>query len=94
MALAEATKEGIWMKALIGFPQEKTIIFCDILSASCLAKDQVHYERTKHIGIRYHFICSEKRVIIKKVDTRENPTDMFMNLLQEVISYIVWIYIT
>ena len=51
MALAKAAKEGIWLQGLIsilGFPQDKAIIFCDSLSAICLAQDQVHHERTKH----------------------------------------------
>ena len=80
MALAEATKEGIWFKGLIsnlGFPQEKAIILCDGLNAICLAKDQVHHERTNHMDIKYNFICVEKRVEVHKVDTRDNPTDMF-----------------
>ncbi|GKC30332.1 hypothetical protein Tco_1037626 [Tanacetum coccineum] len=44
MALTEATKEGIWLKGLIedfGFPQDQAIVFCDSMSAICLAKDQV-----------------------------------------------------
>jgi len=76
MALAEAMKEEIWLKGLIsdlGFSQDKVIIFCDSLSAICFAKDQVHHERTKHIDVRYHFICIEKRIEVQRVDTRENP---------------------
>ena len=84
MALVEATKEGTWLKGLIrnlGFPQEKTIILCDLLSAIYLAKDQVYHERTKHIGIRHHFIHTKKRVEVQKVDTSENPTDMFTKVV-------------
>ena len=84
MALAKATKEGIWLKGQIsnlGFKQEKAIVFCDNLNAICLAKDQVYHERTKDIDIGYHFIHSEKRVEVQKVDTRENPTDMFTKLV-------------
>lgn len=80
MALTEAAKEGIWLKGLIsdlGFPQDYAIIFCDSLSAICLAKDQVHHERTKHIDVRYHFIRTETRVKIQKIDTRDNLADIF-----------------
>ncbi|XP_047949587.1 secreted RxLR effector protein 161-like [Salvia hispanica] len=42
-------------------------------SAIYLAKDQVHYERTKHIDLRYHFLRDEKRIEVKKVGT----ADMF-----------------
>ena len=65
----------------LGFPQEKDVIFCDDLSAICLAKNQVHHERAKHIDIRYHFIHFEKKFEVQKVDTRENPTYMFMKLV-------------
>jgi hypothetical protein len=78
MALTEAAKEGIWLKGLLddmGFRQDQAVIFCDSLSAICLAKDQVHHERTKHIDVRYHFLRSEKRVKVKKVKTDDNPAD-------------------
>nr|KYP47130.1 Retrovirus-related Pol polyprotein from transposon TNT 1-94 [Cajanus cajan] len=42
MALTEAAKEGIWLKELVtdlGIIQECALIFCDSLSAICLAKD-------------------------------------------------------
>ena len=42
-----------------------------------LAKDQVHHDRTKHIDVRYHFLRSEKRIVVKKVGTADNPADMF-----------------
>jgi transposase InsO family protein len=80
MALTEAAKEGIWLKGLIndlGVHQDQAIVYCDSLSAICLAKDQVHHERTKHIDIRYHFLRSEKRIRVKKVGTADNPADMF-----------------
>ena len=43
----------------------------------CLAKDQVHHDRTKHIDVRYHFLRSKKRIVVKKVGTADNPTGMF-----------------
>ena len=61
-ALTEATKEGIWLKGLVsdlGLHHDQTIVYCDSLSAICLAKDQVHHERTKYIDARYHFLRSE-----------------------------------
>ena len=56
MALAKAVKEGIWFKGLVsdlGLHHDQAIVYCDNLSAISLAKDQVHHERTKHIGVRY-----------------------------------------
>ncbi|XP_074318246.1 secreted RxLR effector protein 161-like [Silene latifolia] len=80
MALTAAAKEGIWLKGLVsdlGLHQEQAIVFCDSLSAICLAKDQVHHERTKHIDVRYHFLRNEKRIKVNKVGTADNPADMF-----------------
>ncbi|GKB23082.1 transposable element [Tanacetum coccineum] len=80
MALTEAAKEGIWLKGLIedlGFPQDQATVFCDSMSAICLAKDQVYHDRTKHIDVRYHFIRSERRIKVKKIGTQDNPADVF-----------------
>ncbi|KAJ4721450.1 Retrovirus-related Pol polyprotein from transposon TNT 1-94 [Melia azedarach] len=80
MALTEAAKEGIWLKGLVsdlGLHHDQAIVYCDSLSAICLAKDQVHHERTKHIDVRYHFLRSEKRIKVNKVGTADNPADMF-----------------
>ncbi|KAL9239955.1 hypothetical protein vseg_014225 [Gypsophila vaccaria] len=80
MALTEAAKEGIWLKGLVsdlGLNHDQAVVHCDSLSAICLAKYQVHHERTKHIDVRYHFLRSEKRIVVKKVGTADNPADMF-----------------
>ncbi|CAM8924307.1 unnamed protein product [Rhodiola kirilowii] len=80
MALTEAAKEGIWLKGLVsdlGLHHDQAIVYCDSLSAICLAKDQVHHERTKHIDVRYHFLRGEKRIKVMKVCTADNPDDMF-----------------
>ncbi|GJV23962.1 hypothetical protein Tco_1376657 [Tanacetum coccineum] len=80
MALTEATKEGILLKGLIedlGFPQDQATVFCDSMSAICLAKDQVYHDRTKHIDVHYHFIHTERRIKVKKISTEDNPADVF-----------------
>ncbi|OAE21436.1 hypothetical protein AXG93_3506s1100 [Marchantia polymorpha subsp. ruderalis] len=80
MALKEAAKEGIWLKHMVndlGLHQDQAIVHCDSLSAICLTKDQVHYERMKHIDVRYHFLRNKSRIKVKKVRTVDNPADMF-----------------
>jgi len=80
MVLTEAAKERIWLRGLIndlGINQEYANIYFDSLSAICLAKDQVHHDRTKHIDVRYHFIRSERRIKVHKISTLHNPVDMF-----------------
>ena len=58
-------------------------MFCDSLSAICLAKDQMHHDRTKHIDVRYHFICTDKRIKVKKIGTIDNSADMFTKPVPE-----------
>ncbi|KAK1384499.1 hypothetical protein POM88_022234 [Heracleum sosnowskyi] len=79
MALTEASTEGIWLKGLVsdlGLHHDQATVYCDSLSAICLANDQVHHERTKHIDVRYNFLRSEKRIKVSKVGTADNLADM------------------
>nr|GEW45727.1 retrovirus-related Pol polyprotein from transposon TNT 1-94 [Tanacetum cinerariifolium] len=83
-ALTEKAKEGIWLKGLIedlGFPQDKATVFCDNMSAICLAKDQVYHDRTKYIDVPYHFIHTERRFKVKKIGTQDNHADVFTKLV-------------
>ncbi|XP_057545831.1 secreted RxLR effector protein 161-like [Amaranthus tricolor] len=83
MALTSAAKESIWLKGLVGelgIAQDFATVYCDSLSAICLAKDQVHHDRTKHIDVRYHFLRTEKRVKVKKIGTADKPADFFTKL--------------
>ena len=51
MALTKTTKEVISLKGLVsdlGLHRDQAIMYYDILSAICLAKDHVHHETTKH----------------------------------------------
>ena len=82
MALAEAAKEALWLMRIteeLGFPQDEAEIFCDSQSAICLAKNNFHHERTKHIDTRYHFIrdeIEEGTLKVSKINTKENPVDI------------------
>lgn len=87
MALAEATKEALWLKRItceLGFPQKSVEIFCDSQSAICLAKNSVFHERTKHIQTRYHFIrdvIADGDLVVTKIDTKINPADILTKSL-------------
>ena len=82
MAITEAIKEAIWLKAFVGEMSSfngPIVVFCDNQSAVHLTKDRMHHERTKHIDIRYHFVrdvISEGKVLVKKIGTESNPADM------------------
>ena len=87
MALAEATKEGIWLLSMceeLGFKTDSFKLNCDSQSAICLAKNSVHHDRTKHIARKYHFIrdiVEQGSVKVQKVHTTENAADMLTKCL-------------
>ena len=90
MAAAEALKEAIWVQGLVadlGMGQDQIEVHCDSQSAIYLARDQVHHQRTKHIDVRYHFvreIIDEQEIILKKIDTKENPADMLTKVVSGI----------
>ena len=65
----------------MGLHHDQVTVYCDSLSVICLAKDQVHHERTKHIDVMYHFLRSETRIKVKRVGTADNPVNMFTKLV-------------
>ena len=49
----------LWMRQMLadyGMSQSVMTIFCDNTSAINISKNPVQHSRTKHIGIRHHFI--------------------------------------
>ena len=87
IAVADAIKEAMWLKGLVGELlglDVKVTLICDSQSAIHLLKNQAHHERTKHIDIRYHFIrdiIENKVVELIKVAREENVTDMFTKVV-------------
>ena len=61
VAATHAAKECIWLRRLTGelFPSltTTTTLFCDNQAALKLMQDNNYHARTKHIDIRFHFIC-------------------------------------
>ena len=44
-----------------------------------LTKDQMFYERTKHIDVRNHFVrdvISHDDIVVNSVDIKDNPADI------------------
>ncbi|PHT43136.1 hypothetical protein CQW23_17161 [Capsicum baccatum] len=87
MAITEACKEAIWLKGLFGELskdlQIKTI-FCNSQSATFLTKDQMFYERIKHIDVRYQFvheIIARGDIVVSKISTYDNPANMMTKTL-------------
>ena len=58
-----------------------------IVNAIYLTKDQIFHERSKHIDVRYHFvrdIIARGEIVVSKVSTHYNPTDMLIKTLSIV----------
>jgi len=59
MTIFKAYKKLIWLKGLyveLCGVNSSINLFYDSQSAIYLTKDQMFYERTKHIDIKYHFV--------------------------------------
>ena len=87
MAVAEASKELIWLKNFLeelGKEQVDCVLFCDNQSAIHLAKNPVFHSKTKHIQLRYHFIrerINDGTLKLKKIKGTENPADMLTKVV-------------
>jgi len=49
--------------------------FYDSLSAKYLTWDYVQHGGTKHIDVKYHFSRNDERIVLKKINTKENLVD-------------------
>ena len=82
MVLTKAIKEAIWLRDLynkLNLDSLPTNVFCDSQSAIYLTKDQMFHGKMKHINMKYHFVwdvVSRGNIIVKKIGTKDNPTDM------------------
>ena len=60
MALDAGLREVMWVREFLGelgVPFEQPVeIFVDNQGAQAIAKNPVAHERTKHIGVRFHYI--------------------------------------
>jgi len=67
--------------------QDLLKINCISMSVIYLTKNQVYHARTKHIDIRFYFvqeILDESDIKLKKIHTKENPTDMLTKIIPGV----------
>ena len=75
-ALAQVASEITWVESLLRefkFPLlQRSITWCDNISASALASNPVYHSRTKHIEIDIHFV--RDKVIKKELEIRYIPT--------------------
>jgi hypothetical protein len=92
MALADAAKEGIWIKNFInnlntGIKFDSVPIYVDNESAIKLSKNPEIYTRSKHIDIRHHFLREHVKdgdIKVVWISGKENLADMLTKALDPV----------
>jgi hypothetical protein len=63
IAISDACTEAVWLcKPVFGlFDQvlDSTVIYCDNQSCVKLSENTVFHDRSKHIEIKYYFLCDK-----------------------------------
>ncbi|GKA43826.1 retrovirus-related pol polyprotein from transposon TNT 1-94 [Tanacetum coccineum] len=95
VSVEKACQQALWMKqALIDYDVQldDVPIMCDNKGAIDLSKNPVQHSRTKHIEIRYHFLCDNVQkghISIKKVSSVDSITDILTKpLKRESFNYL------
>ena len=86
--MTHTTKEAIWICMFLGevlHPLSKLmLLYCNNQSAITVAKDNQFHACTKHINIRYHFIC--EAITQDIIEIRYCPTQhMVANIFTKVL---------
>ena len=88
IAQTHAAKEAMWLKTFIneirGGQEGPLTIMADNQSTIALAKDNKFHSCTKHIDLRYHFICEaveDKRIKMQYIPTTDNVANIFTRAL-------------
>jgi hypothetical protein len=93
IALVEVIKEIMWLYNFLGelnvVYNQPTVIYVDNKSAIALAKDPVNHRASKHIDLRYKFMCSQlddRTIVLEYIPTGDNLAD----LMTKATSFIVF----
>eukprot|EP00253_Pinus_taeda_P011501 PITA_11501 len=102
MAASLASFEVIWLRkmlfGLFGQPLRPSVIYCDNQSCIKLTENPVFHDRSKHIGIRYHFIrdyVQKGAVKLEYISTDEQVADILTKALprgKHVTSETRWVW--
>ena len=91
MAMAEAVKEALWYRSWISEVLNVytcPTILCDNAAAITLSDNDTIHERSKHIGLRYHFIRDEKskkHIHVKWIKSQQQQADILTKALDRTI---------
>ena len=84
IAVVDCCTQILWMKEALKDVNIETkqpiTIFCENTSAISILKNPVMHSRTKHIPIKYHFICEQvakHNIRLEYVNTKEKIADIF-----------------
>ena len=87
MSLSDACCEVVFIQSLlnsISFHVDKMTLFSDNKGSLCLAKDPADHQKSKHIAVRYFFICQcveMQQVQVCYVKTTEQLADLLTKAL-------------
>ena len=88
VAACEATKEAVWLRALLlalNHAQIRaTLLHCDNNGALILSGDPSFHARVKHIDIKFHYIqerVAVNEIEVKYINTKDNLADAFTKAL-------------
>ena len=88
VAKTNAAKEALWLQSFInkvtGINYWPLTIRSNNQGAMALAKDNKFHSCTKHIDLRYHFICEavkDGKIKLSYVPTAKNVADIFMKTM-------------
>ena len=87
VAATKACKEDIWLICQVGdldLGDDMPILHSDSQSAIMLANNPVFHANTKHIEVKYHFLCQvleDKHLELVKVHTDHDPADFLTKSL-------------
>ena len=82
MAIAEACKQSVWLKGLFAelCGVDSCIdMFCDSQKSICVTTYQMFHERTKHIDVKYHYVCdvvTQGKLKVCNISTHDNSANM------------------
>ena len=83
MALSDCSRQVVWVRSMLeelGYNLKPTPILCDNQGAIFVSSNPVTERRSKHIDIRFHYICDvieRKLVQVFYLEGEENPADLF-----------------
>ena len=91
MALSDCSRQLIWIKQLLKelqFNSDIPILHGDNQGSLFWSENAVTEKHSKHIDIRYHYICNlieQKKIILNFIEGKNNPADILTRNLGGIL---------